>query len=201
MTRAAISAWCAEHESLAHASRQDFYRLLDRLGLDNGAEIGVEGGSNAALMLATCPRLRLLGVDAWQAYAEYRDYKRQRRLGEFYESAKKAVAPYGDRCRLVRAFSMDAVRDVPMESLGFVYIDGNHEFDFVMEDIIAWSRRVRPGGIVAGHDYYRHKTRPVGVIDAVTAYLKAHAITDAWVFGGQCECEPELPPSWFFIRP
>jgi predicted O-methyltransferase YrrM len=38
-------------------------------------------------------------------------------------------------------------------NLAAVYIDGDHRFEFVKQDISAWLPKVRPGGILAGHDY------------------------------------------------
>ena len=197
----ALQTWLTERPDLSRIGRADLYRLFEGLGLDRGAEIGVEGGGNAAAMLAANPRLHLLGVDAWTPYREYGDYRRPSRLQGFYEQAQQHTAPYADRCRLVRAFSMDAVRDVPTESLDFCYIDGNHEFDYVMQDLIEWSKRVAPGGIVAGHDYHRLPKRRVQVIEAVTAYRQAHGIEEFWVFGGQCPTEHDIPPSWFWVKP
>ena len=92
---------------------------------------------------------------------------------------------------LIKAMSMDAVRDVPKESLDFVYIDGNHMFDFVMQDIIEWSKRVRPGGIVSGHDYYRF--RNAGIIPAVDLYTKMHKIKQFFL-------TDEKTPSFFWIK-
>jgi hypothetical protein len=37
--------------------------------------------------------------------------------------------------------------------LDFVYIDANHEYEHVLEDVRAWAPKVRAGGIVSGHDY------------------------------------------------
>lgn len=34
-----------------------------------------------------------------------------------------------------------------------VYLDAGHDFDDVMRDISAWRSKVRPGGILCGHDY------------------------------------------------
>ena len=47
----------------------------------------------------------------------------------------------------------DAVKDIEDSSLDFVHIDGDHSYDFVMQDIILWGRKVRIGGIISGHDY------------------------------------------------
>ena len=37
--------------------------------------------------------------------------------------------------------------------LDWVFIDANHNYDYVRADIAAWTPKVRPGGIIAGHDY------------------------------------------------
>lgn len=71
--------------------------------------------------------------------------------------------------------SMDAARLIEDDSLDFCYIDGDHRFDAVMMDLIGWARKVRPGGIVAGHDYYRF--REAGIVPAVDVYTQQHGIT------------------------
>ena len=85
--------------------------------------------------------------------------------------------------------AFDAMPDV---SLDFVYIDGDHSFDHAMLDLILWSRKVRPGGIVAGHDYYRF--RGAGVVNAVDAYTTAHQIHE-WFLDDQRET------TFFWARP
>jgi len=61
-----------------------------------------------------------------------------------------------------------------------------------MEDIITWSRKVRSGGIVSGHDYYRF--RNAGVVPAVDVYTHAHGIHE-WVITDEREA------SWFWVKP
>ena len=39
------------------------------------------------------------------------------------------------------------------ESLDFIYIDANHAYDFVVEDINLWFPKLKKGGIFSGHDY------------------------------------------------
>ena len=43
-------------------------------------------------------------------------------------------------------------------SLDFVFIDGQHTYEAVCEDIDAWLSKVKPGGVLAGHD---HRYPPV----------------------------------------
>lgn len=55
----------------------------------------------------------------------------------------------------------------------WVYIDANHGYDAVLADLRAWSRNVKPGGWLCGHDYYEGTPpRPsVGVRRAVHEFL------------------------------
>jgi hypothetical protein len=130
-------------------------------------------------------------------------------MDAYYEAAKQKLAPYADRVTIIRAQSMEAVRQIPLESLDFFYCDGNHEFDYVAEDVIAWSRRVRPGGVASGHDYYRTRSEWIGrqrmsrmqVIDAVEAYRAAHRIDHLITVGGGPKHTGAIPPSWMWIKP
>lgn len=54
----------------------------------------------------------------------------------------------------IRKKSMEAVKDFPDRSLDAVYIDGEHDEESVREDIKAWRKKLKFGGILCGHDYY-----------------------------------------------
>jgi len=82
-----------------------------------------------------------------------------------FEEAKLRLAPY--KTTIVRKLSTDAAMDFGDESLDFVYIDADHSYNAVKEDIAAWAPKVRRGGIVAGHDYYYTRAGNIGVIAAV----------------------------------
>jgi len=72
---------------------------------------------------------------------------------------------------------MDAVGDVADESLDFVFIDADHKYVSVCDDIREWSKKVRIGGIVSGHDYYKTRGENLGVINAVDEYVAEHGYT------------------------
>jgi glycosyltransferase involved in cell wall biosynthesis len=147
--------------------RVDISKLINMLGLKRGAEIGVAAGEHSEIMCQNIEGIELLCVDYWA----------NRWSKKLYEPAQKRLAPYN--ATLVKATSMDASRDVEVGSLDFVYIDANHDFDSVMMDLILWSRKVRSGGIVAGHDYDRSHMK--GVVPAVDAYTKAHGIQEWFI--------------------
>ena len=54
----------------------------------------------------------------------------------------------------IRKLSMAAVNDFEDESLDAIYIDGNHRYDSVCNDINKWMPKLKNGGIISGHDYY-----------------------------------------------
>lgn len=66
---------------------------------------------------------------------------------------------------------MEALKQFKDNSLDFVYIDGNHDYQFVLDDITGWTKKVKMGGAVAGHDYkqYKHKNED-GVRRAIKDY-------------------------------
>ena len=70
-----------------------------------------------------------------------------------YESAQKRLAPFGTRSTIWRMTSVEAAARIPAASLDFVYIDARHDYASVMEDLEAWYPKVRPGGLMTGHDY------------------------------------------------
>lgn len=146
--------------------RIELAKYFGTLGFKVGAEIGVLGGNYSAELCRQIPGLKLYCVDKWGLdERRYKHYHLRK-----YEEAKRKLAPYN--CILIRNTSMDALKEVT-EPLDFVYIDGNHQFNYVMQDIIAWSKKVKKGGIVAGDDYI-DGSASTGVKDAVNMYLKYH---------------------------
>lgn len=59
----------------------------------------------------------------------------------------------GGRCRPVQAESVQAAGCEADASLDFVFIDADPHYHSVMADLRAWWRKLKPGGILAGHDY------------------------------------------------
>ena len=96
---------------------------------------------------------------------------------------------------------MEAVKDFENEGLDFVYIDGNHDFMHATEDVWEWSKKVRKGGVISGHDYRnddRHKFY-VDVKHVLDGYTKAAKISKWYILGGEREIDRDR--SWFWIKP
>ena len=182
---------------LLTATRNDLAVLFGEMNLTVGVELGVESGKFSETLLSSNPALRLTSIDGWTAYRGYRDHVSQSKMDGFYADAKERLKKFGDRTTLMKNYSMDAVKKFAPGQLDFVYLDGNHSFDYVMQDIIEWSKRVRSGGIVAGHDFIRRLNEPVHVIQATQVYTYCHWISPWFTVGGATK----ETRSFFWVKP
>lgn len=188
---------------IPNTDRNTLARLFYELGYKVGAEIGVERGLYSEVLCKSNPNLELYSVDAWTAYRGYRDHVTQAKLDDIYADAKQRLSPF--KCTLVKGFSLDVANDFRDGSLDFVYVDANHEVRQVIDDISAWDRKVRPGGIVAGHDYTLRKGAGylMHVPYAVQAWTKSYSIAP-WFVLGRKEAIPgeirEKTRSWFYVK-
>jgi hypothetical protein len=162
--------------------------LFNELGFKIGVEVGVETGKFSEVLCKSIPGVKLYSVDAWKAYRGYRDHVNQKKLDGFYETTKKRLAPYD--CELIRKFSMDAVKDFKDNSLDFVYIDGNHNFQNCTNDIAEWSKKVRYGGIIAGHDYAKFvNSKELHVPQVVNGWTDAYQIRPWFLLGTKAKID------------
>lgn len=83
-----------------------------------------------------------------------------------------------DWIQVVAADSLDAARGFDPASLDVVYIDGAHDYDSVVADLAAWTPKVKPGGLIAGHDY--NPGAWPGVVQAVTERFPVHRNPGSW---------------------
>ena len=155
-----------------------------------GVEVGVRTGKFSEVICQEGKDIELLSVDPYDL--PYRDI-RSDKIGienqlNFYKEATERLEPYN--CIVIKKESLDFVREIKYESLDFVYIDGCHQFDYVMCDIIEWAKRVKIGGIVSGHDFYSF--RNAEVVEAVNIYCKIHNI--------EINLTDERTPSWWFMK-
>lgn len=175
------------HGSGRRYNRNHLAELLGELGYNRGAEIGVRRGRYSMQLCKCNPNLQLFCIDPWGPYDRMYTVERQNRI---YGEAVENLKPYN--ATIIRKDSMDALNDFADEGLDFIYIDGNHTFDYVCPDIIFWSKKVRHGGIIGVHDYYGFGWS--GVMKAVEAYTHCHHI-DPWYV------TKELEPTAYWVKP
>lgn len=162
---------------------RDMPKLFNELGFKVGAEIGVFEGTLTNALLRRIPGLKMYGVDLWENYEDYKDDLASLALSGAYEKAVENTK--GFDCTLIRGWSNEVVKQFEDGSLDFVYIDGNHKFEYAIEDIALWAPKVRKGGIICGHDYKdwskTNRWSSMQVKEAVDAYTKVKRITPWFV--------------------
>jgi hypothetical protein len=185
-------------------SRDDLPAFFIDLGFKVGAEIGVAKGEFSEKLVKA--GLTLYAIDPWTSYKDYDGTNNQQWFDSEYKHAKKVLAPYSN-CHLVRKNSLEAAADFTDGSLDFVYIDGNHQLMYVIEDLVVWSKKVKVGGIISGHDYiYTNPRTQAGichVIYALNAYIQAYKIANFYLLGKKDRIESETRDrfrSWMFIN-
>jgi hypothetical protein len=189
--------------TLPHANRQTLASFFAHMGFNQGAEIGVESGRYARDLCAANLGLHLYCVDAWQSYGAYRQHVSQQRTEWMLERTRERLA--GFSYTIIRKFSVEAAAGIEDGSLDFVYIDANHAYEHVVEDIAAWLPKVRSGGIISGHDYapWTLSGMPCGVVEAVNGWTKAYRIKP-WFLVGHTGIAPgdtrPRPQSWLWIK-
>lgn len=138
-----------------------------------GVEIGSLYGFNARSILLNLDIKKLYLIDPYELYSEYLDittpfaYFAKRKLQEILKS-------FMNKIKMIKKASYDAVFDIK-ESLDFVYIDGNHSYKYVLEDIENYWPLIKEGGILGGHDYY-NTTKAREVKKAVDEWIETNKI-------------------------
>ena len=173
--------------------RIELAKYFAQLGFRVGAEVGVLQGSYSRALCRYNPELKLYSIDAWGLLDKKESMKAYHL--KMYERAKNKLAPH--TVTLIREPSVEAAKRFADGSLDFVYIDANHSYAAVIEDITVWTPKVRSGGIVSGHDYQLEE-----VIKAVDEYVGNNNLkllqTD---YDSYNERTKKVQKSWYFIKP
>ena len=92
-------------------NRIELAKYFQTLDFRTGAEIGVKDGHFSEILCQNIPGLKLTCGDIWPK-------------AEIYQTAKEKLSPY--KATLIKKGSADAAKEIPDESLDFVFIDANH---------------------------------------------------------------------------
>lgn len=117
-------------------------RFVKEHELSYGAEVGVYKGKTFKHLVENCDDLFMVGIDHWEGEGQLDEYEH---LCQFADMWK-------DKVVIHRKYSLDAVKLIEDNSLDFVFIDAHHSYESVLEDIHAWTPKVKANGWIIGHD-------------------------------------------------
>lgn len=156
--------------------REQLVARLPKNGI--GAEVGVWKGMFSRRLLQGTAPAELHLVDPWAFSAEFP----QRRYGGAAVSDQKGMDTiYRDvaaafqknpRVKIHRLRSADAAPQFPDAYFDWVYIDGDHSYQAVLQDLRLWYPKIRIGGLLAGDDYtWRDEAGQLSVARAVREFV------------------------------
>jgi len=140
-----------------------------------GAEVGVRVGENAIYILDNFNFKRLLLIDGFNEYIDTDGFYSQERQDTIFIRLTDLIGSislfkrFENVIQIMKMDSLEAVEIINDNTLDFVYIDANHDYEFVKQDLNAWKNKVKFGGIIGGHDYNYFGT---GVKRAVDEFVE-----------------------------
>ena len=122
----------------------------------NYLEIGVLFGANILSVAKTYGLhndSKMYCTDPWEDYDDYTEYKNS--LSSVYDSFISNIENSGVKNKIIikRGYSNVEVQKFQDNFFDIIYIDGNHEPEYVLEDAVLSFRKLKYNGIMIFNDY------------------------------------------------
>jgi len=174
--------------------RTQLPQLVKELGLPSiGVELGVAEGFSSKDFLEN-GLLTLYSVDAWKTLNQKGDggYEQEWHDNN-YADAVERLKRFKDRSIIIRGLTHEVANNFEDESIGFLYLDGDHSYEGVKRDLEAWYSKVVKGGVIGGHDYLNGA---YGVNQAVHEFCNKIGVSPQTIPENQ-----EVDAGFYFIKP
>jgi len=143
------------------------------------AELGIAEGKTLKSILKRKPAISLLdeyyAVDSWEEYHGHLKEEWEKYYYEIKEFTKKFP-----QLKVLRKTTLEAAKDIPDGYLDLVFIDADHSYETVKADIIAWLPKVRPGGVLMGHDYNYSSVKQA--VNEIFSQVSKPFARKCWIF-------------------
>jgi SAM-dependent methyltransferase len=123
-------------------------------------EVGCWKGRSTAFLSVSLIQskkvFRLHAVDHWkgclEGYYQNGTIAQEIRDDKVFDDFKRNLAPVAEHMNIIRSNSVDAAAQFEDNSLDMVAIDDDHLYESVINSIMAWAPKVKPGGFLCGDD-------------------------------------------------
>jgi len=127
--------------------------LLNSSNAKLGLELGVFKGEFSKVLLDNWGG-KLYMIDPWRPLGDdYDDSCDATQLHSLYANTAINIKGHETRGFMLRGLGEELIDLFDDESLDFIYIDANHAYDYVKNDMEMWYPKLKKSGIFAGHDY------------------------------------------------
>jgi hypothetical protein len=151
--------------------RIDLYKLLPKNPVT--CELGVaEGNFSYDICREWMPTKHYM-VDNWSKLNVHGDGSNDNNWHDRnYEQALYKIRDY-HQIEILKGITWEMARLVQDASLDLLYIDACHSYECVKNDLAAWYPKVKPGGVIAFHDYL---STEYGVNQATNEFALQHGL-------------------------
>lgn len=180
------------------SSREELVKIFKPSG--NAIEIGVQQGVFAKHIIENCSNLKLYLLDCWnqQSNSVYQDKCNldNNIQAQFLINTISNISNSFNNIRIIKGYSDEFVDSFKDNFFDFIYIDANHAYESVRNDLIKWFPKVKKGGLFSGHDYLdaTNENAIFGVKSAVNRFALENNLK---VYSTQ---EPHDYKTWFIIK-
>ena len=154
-----LMSWLAQHTPFGGAANARDQLLAALPPGSVGAEIGVWKGRFSLMVTEKLQPKSFHLIDPWAFQPDFsermyggRVARNQADMDAIFEGVQQLFDGAAN-VHFHRDFSSEAVKAFDDAYFDWVYIDGNHHYDYVLEDLRLYFPKVKPGGYIAGDDY------------------------------------------------
>lgn len=139
-------------------NRSEIGLFLDKQKFKSGIEVGVKRGGYADSLISKWSYCRkYIMIDPWLKQNFYDDYANvpNTEQNRIFNMAMNVVNKYSNRVEFIilRTTSENAIPYLKGNFYDYIYLDARHDYISVKNDINMYFALLKPGGIIAGHDY------------------------------------------------
>jgi len=137
-----------------------------------GVEVGVMKGKTSDYILKK-KQVTLYLIDTWDMVERKgKFYNKDGGVKQWYKEVLKIQEKYKNRCYVIKQYSEIASYEFDKEYFDFIIIDADHSYLGCYNDLIMWFPKLKPNGILIGHDYDSPKHK--GVTKAFNQFAQEH---------------------------
>ena len=116
-----------------------------------GAEVGAAIGITTFYVLSRCRNIiTYIVADDWRPVPGSGIFEGKAMKERFLQRCSGFLS----KINILEGMSWEQAQKVPDNSLDFCFIDASHDYQSVMKDLKAWKPKVKPGGMLCGHDVH-----------------------------------------------
>lgn len=138
---------------------EDYYSSIAEWLPDNSriCEVGCADGRSAIFL---AEKIHALKKNFTFYMVDNMDYGRTDQMLTLYTHIFRSG--FYDKIELVPKDSLAASCKFPDQFLNFCFLDSSHKYEETKAEIMLWSKKIKYGGILAGHDYFSEENSGVG---------------------------------------